>query len=134
MCDRLDVIYECFAYVKLLYLCIRLVRNGSFLHPFVLHIKISVYVGLFMIWSYLMRASAGMTSWMTLEFITISGWKPSYMFINISTSLWPLVDVQTFLHYLYTFRIHPWIYDKNLTFKGLGWRLVDRQIGRESIN
>ena len=53
------------------------------------------------IWLYLIRASAEMTSWMTLEYHSYVKLEVLYMFHKITTSFWPLVHVKTFLSYWY---------------------------------
>ena len=68
MCDRLAIIYKCLTYFQLLYVCICSGKNGSLLTPFITTIQISIYVGLFTICLQRMCASAGLTSWMILEF------------------------------------------------------------------
>ena len=61
-----------------------------------------------------MRASAGLTYLMTSEFHSYVNLEVSYMFRKVPTSILSLVDVQTFLRYLYTCRVQTSLYGNNL--------------------
>ena len=50
---------------------------------------------------------------MTSEFHSYIKLEVSYMFCNVLNSLLPLVNVQKFLHYLYTCRVQQFIYGNN---------------------
>ena len=67
--------------------CIRLVRNSTFLHLFILTIQNIIHDVLFMIWLYLMRVSLGLTYWMTSGFNSYINLEVSYIFSKFPTSL-----------------------------------------------
>ena len=50
-----------------------------------------------------MRYSLGMNYWMSLVFYSYDNLEDSYKFSRFPTSIWSLVDVRKFLHYLYIF-------------------------------
>ena len=70
-----------------------------------------IQVGLLIIQLDLMCASVGLTSWMSSEFHSSVNLEASYKFCKVPTSLWSLVDVQTFLTYWYTFRDQKCLHD-----------------------
>ena len=70
-----------------------------------------------------MCASTGMTSRMNSEFYSYAKLEVSYMFHKVPTIPWMLVDVRTFLPYLYT----CWVQPSLLIFSpnGIGWRFPE---------
>ena len=119
MCDQLAIIYKYFAYANRVYLSVWS-EMGHWCLRFFLPAKTLVMFFVQVVWLYLMRASVGLTSWITLKFHSYVKLEVSYMFRKVTTSLWPLVEVWNFLSYLYTCWGKPSI----LICKsnGLGWR------------
>ena len=76
-------------------LFIHLVRNGSFLTPFVPTSQFSINVSVYTICLQLMCASEGLTSWIVSESHSYINLNSLYMLKKVSISLWPLIDVQT---------------------------------------
>ena len=61
----------------------------------------------------LICASVWLVSWMTSNFHSSANLEVSYMFRKFPTSLWLLVDVRTYLRYLYTCWVQPYLYGSN---------------------
>ena len=68
------------------------VTNGTFPHSFIPTSKKFIHVGLFTIWLYLMCASAGLTSWMDLEFHSYAHLEVYYIYFKSSN--YPLTASQ----------------------------------------
>ena len=77
---------------------------------------------------YLMRASAWLTYWMYPEFHSCVNLEVSYIFHKVPTFLWSLVDVQTFLHYLYIFGFNLFWMVVNHLLHGLCLRFTETSI------
>ena len=90
----LQMIFKC-QYI----VCISLVRMGHWCINF-FQLAEKNYVSLFTILLYLLCAPLALTYWMSLEPNSYAYLKVWYMFCRFPTSLWSLVNVQNFLHYL----------------------------------
>ena len=55
----------------------------------------------------------GLAAWMTSEFHSYVKLEVSYMLYKVSTYLLLLINVQNFLHYLYTCWVQAYIYGNN---------------------
>ena len=108
MCNRLAVIYECFAYVNTFYVSVWSEMGHCCICSFLLAKQLSMLV--YSWWLNLMGASAGLTSRTTKKYNSYASLKVSYFFCEVTTSLYLLVDIQTFLHYLFTCRFQPYFY------------------------
>ena len=100
-------------------LCICSLRNRKLLHPFVPTSQNIIQVGLFTILLYLMCASASLTSWMTSEFHSYVSLQVLYVFCDVPTSFWYLVDVWTVIYILVGFKHISMVIIR--PYNGLGW-------------
>ena len=99
-------------------LCIHLVRNGSLLTPFVPTSQISICLFIYNILTPHVRVSDdGVLNDFRITFLCQFE-SLCIFFCKVPTSMWPLVDIQTFLHYLYTCRVQPYIYGNYFSSKG----------------
>ena len=76
-----------------------------------------------MIFLYLLRASAALTSLMALKLHSYDHVEVFYKFLRVPTSLLLLFNVQTFLRYLYGF--NHFLMVLNRLINGLGWIFPD---------
>ena len=111
MCDRLEIIYEYFAYIYTLYASVHSETGHRCIRFFLPSKQLCMLVYSQLL--YLMCASAGLTSWMTLGFRSYVNLQVLYIFYKFPTSLWSLVNVQHFLDHLYTCPVQPCFYDNN---------------------
>ena len=86
------------------------------MYPFVPASQTIIHAGLFIMWLYLMCVPAWLTSWMTSEFNSYANLEVSSMFRKVPTIILFLVDVQTYLHYLYAYQAEPYLYGNNIFF------------------
>ena len=92
MCDRMDIIHECFTYINMLSESVWLEKGHWCIHLFLLAKT------LFMMYFY---QQGWRLEWLW-NFISISICESSYMFCKVPNSILLLVNVRTFICYLYT--------------------------------
>ena len=85
MCDQLVVIYECFTYANIMYVSVQSETGHCCIRSF-LQAKTLFKLG-FLRLIYIMRASTGLKSRMSLEFNYYDNLEVSYMFRKVSTSI-----------------------------------------------
>ena len=96
--------------------CIRPVQMDNIsMNLFIPTIKNIIYVGLVMIWLYLMCGWARLTSCVALELHYYASVELYYTFCRVTTGIWSFVNVWTFLRYLYTFWAQPYFYGNNMS-------------------
>ena len=98
-------------HMRLYVVCISSFRNRTLLYPFFPNIQSMIQVVLLTIKFYLMRASAWLKYWKTLESHFYISLEVSYLFCKVLTTLWLLVDARDFLRYWYNIRVQPCLYD-----------------------
>ena len=111
VCNRMAIVYGFFTYAYMSYASAQSETVHFWLSLFLIAKTLFMLVYSWLL--YLMCASEGLTYWMALEFHQYVNLEVSYIFLKVPTILLSLIDVQTFLNYLYTCPVQPSLYGDN---------------------